>query len=375
MESVFELTGDLIDRYLIDLLSFLLKSDHDSYILSIKANKTDNLSTKKISVKKNKIIFIYSEKPEDRFIEFVKNNTDIEEKNLKKAEISSLERKIRLGKALNELGLIDYTMLWKLVYDHQKTLLDEIVGINSGEYNVDERTYESSENIRLDIPIENFILNNIRKINSEDMLNKHFSIGEKIFLIGKDPISNVELEPYEKHILELCFLYKNIDRILEKSELSKSDTLKYLHFFYLIGILSDKKNLEKQNNVSGDGLASISFSSYEEALKHYNVKYTMIYKILSKEIGPIAISILSKSIDDIRDNLPVFLKGAEIGKNGALVEKKVLKKVWYHDYETYSAEFVRGLEELLYAQIFAVKKNLGVYYENQILKWLKGIGN
>ncbi|MCK5222220.1 MAG: hypothetical protein KAR14_11620, partial [Candidatus Aminicenantes bacterium] len=66
---------------------------------------------------------------------------------------------------------------------------------------------------------------------------------------------------------------------------------------------------------------------------------------------------------------------AEIDKNGRLIDKKILKKVWYHDFENHSSEFVRGLEELLYAQIFAVKKNLGIDYENQILRWLKGTGN
>ena len=193
---------------------------------------------------------------------------------------------------------------------------------------------------------------------------------------NKNPELPADILPFEQHVLNLCIKLRNMDMILKESELKEKDTLKYIYYFYLIDVLSTEKPSKIGENLKEDYLSmNISFSSYEEALKHYNIKFEMIYKIISKEIGPVALSILSNSIDDIRDNLPVFLKGAEIDKNGKLIDKKILKKVWYHDYENHSSEFVRGLEELLYAQIFAVKKNLGIDYENQILRWLKGTGN
>lgn len=182
--------------------------------------------------------------------------------------------------------------------------------------------------------------------------------------------------PYEKHILKVCKKHRELDRIIEKSELMETDTLKYIYYYFLIDVIStEKTSVKKELGGREYNSISISFSSYEEALRHYNLKFEMIFKLLSKEIGPVALSILSNSIDDIRDNLPIFLKNAEIDKNGKLVEKKILKKVWYHDFENHASDFVRGLEELLYAQIYAVKKNLGIEYENQILKWLKGTGS
>ena len=49
--------------------------------------------------------------------------------------------------------------------------------------------------------------------------------------------------------------------------------------------------------------------------------------------------------------------------------------MWYHDFDEHIGEFLRGLEEILYTEIYAVKKHLGVEYEQQVLKWISGIEN
>ena len=101
----------------------------------------------------------------------------------------------------------------------------------------------------------------------------------------------------------------------------------------------------------------------------------MIYKMLSKEIGPISLSVLMKAVEDVMDNLPGYLQKVKFMSNGSINEELVLKSVWYHDFDENIGEFLRGLEEILYAEIFVVKKHMGVEYEQQVLKWIKGTGN
>jgi hypothetical protein len=100
----------------------------------------------------------------------------------------------------------------------------------------------------------------------------------------------------------------------------------------------------------------------------------MVFRVLSKEIGPIALSILQKAITRIGDNLPACLRRARLRAGGGLEEEPVLKSLWYQDFERTIGEFLRGLEEILYAQIYAVKRHLGVEVEQQILKWLNRNG-
>jgi len=372
MDHVFEMKGVFNSSDIVEILSMILKSDKQECKLEL----TINDHSKKILIKNNKISFIYSNDLKENFYEYLKNNTGLEESDLDKAKASVFGNGSRLGKELVESDLITYEELWSYVENHQKLLLKNISESVSGEYNLDWGSVDISENIELNIPIESFLLEKIRNNEFADFIQVKFEIVNELFIINKNPELPADILPFEQHVLSLCLKLRDIDLILRASELKEADTLKYIYYFYLIDVLSTEKKPVPEIDLKEDYLSmNISFSSYEEALKHYNIKFEMIYKIVSKEIGPVALSILSNSIDDIRDNLPVFLKGAEIDKNGRLIEKKILKKVWYHDFENHSSEFVRGLEELLYAQIFAVKKNLGIDYENQILRWLKGTGN
>lgn len=97
--------------------------------------------------------------------------------------------------------------------------------------------------------------------------------------------------------------------------------------------------------------------------------------MLTKEIGPVALSILYRAIEDIHENLPAYLQNIELTPDGRLPEDTISKALWYHDFSKNVGEFLRGLEEILYAEIFAVKRHLGVEHEQQVLKWLNGIGN
>ncbi len=372
MNHVSKMNGSFTDSDIVEVLSMILKSGHKECKLEL----TVDDHSKKIIIKNNKINFIYSDDLKGNLFEYLKKNTNLQESDLDKVKETALENGSRLGKELIMSDLISYDQLWNYVNNHQKLLLKNISGYVSGEYNVDWSSGEISENIELNIPIENFILEKIRNNEFADVIREKFEIVNELFIRNKNPELPSDILPFELHVLSLCIKLKDINMILKESELKEEDTLKYIYYFHLIDILSTEKPLKTGEELKDDYLSmNISFSSYEEALKHYNIKFEMIYKIVSKEIGPVALSILSNSIDDIRDNLPVFLKGAEIDKNGRLIDKKILKKVWYHDFESHSSEFVRGLEELLYAQIFAVKKNLGIDYENQILRWLKGTGN
>ena len=97
--------------------------------------------------------------------------------------------------------------------------------------------------------------------------------------------------------------------------------------------------------------------------------------MLSKEIGPVAHSILSDAITAILESIPPCFQNLEIRRDGRIDEKSVMKSIWYENFDENSNEFLRGLEEILYAEIYAVKRHLGKDHEKLILQWIRESGN
>ncbi len=368
MGTVAELKGSFSKTNIIEVFSEIIKSEISGCHLVI----NEGPYSKKIWIKAGLIKFVYTDDPDESYCNFLRTEFKIKETDLNKAIELKKKGNIRLGKACTSLGIMDYGQLWESVIGHQKFLLNSINNCKKGDYSIELQGNSDRENIRIDLPLVKYILEFIRSDFGSGKYSKYFDNIKEVYLTEKGKTIFPDLNPFESHILELLRKTVNVQEIINTSELNKDDTLKYIYYFFLIDMLTERKLEIKENSINADLNLSSSFSSYEEALRHYNIKFEMIFKLLTKEIGPVALSILSNSIDEIRDNLPVFLRSLEMDKNGKLNEKKVVKKMWYHDFESYSFEFVRGLEEVLYAQIYAVRKNLGIDYEHQVLKWLNG---
>ncbi len=118
-----------------------------------------------------------------------------------------------------------------------------------------------------------------------------------------------------------------------------------------------------------------TFTSFEETLQYYNARFEYIYRVLSKEIGPVAHSILFDAITAIMESIHPCFQNLEIRSDGRIDEKSIMKSVWYENFNENSNEFLRGLEEILYAEIYAVKRHLGKEQEKLILQWIRECGN
>jgi hypothetical protein len=174
-------------------------------------------------------------------------------------------------------------------------------------------------------------------------------------------------------VLDLVKRHGRAKTVLEKSELLPADTMRILYSLLRLHIVSSDGHDEAAGaeHEAGGG----HFKSFDEALDFYNQKYTYIYKMLSREIGPVAVSILNQALSEIVDNIPSYFKNATLTSSGGIDTKVVLKAVWYLDFTRTYREFIRALEEILYAEIYAVKKHLGREYEQSILQWLRETGD
>lgn len=368
MNSFFPSEGEISKNTFHEILVYILRES-----INCSLSLEDDFSTRTIFIKNRKIFFTESTNSDENFGKFLIKKEIITKAQLDKASKYMKDDNIRFGKSLVKMGVFNYEKLFHWVEEHLKWIAYSCFDVKKGHYKIDSLNIKMQENIFLDLDIMKFLLNGIRNYKDYLFIMNKMERVEKIYIINSSLIPSIAFKKYEFHIINLIKEYNLIETVIAKSELSTSDTIKILFFLILTGIASENREDYQKTLNDKDTIVNSprSFSSYQEAMKYYNVKYEMIYKMLSKEIGPIAISILSSSIESVKDNLPHYMKNITLDQNGRIIENKILKKIWYNDFDENLPTFLKGLEEILYAEIFAVKKNLGEVYEKQLFKWMR----
>jgi len=359
--------GDLSKNRFQEVVAFIFK---EKINCSLKINYNNH--TKTIYFRNDEIFFAESSNREENFGNFLIKKGIITKDQFDLASVYMKDNGIRFGRSLVKIKVFTYENLFHWVEEHLRWIALSCFEIDKGKYLIDSLDLKKMENIGLNLDVLRFIVTGFRYLNDYSYIRELIEKVDDIYLINPELISLMDLKKFEFHIFDLLKTNNRVSDILEKSELSSDDTYKILYMFFLTGVISEKKTGIGKDIKNTLNIVSSPrfFSSYNEALKYYNSKYEMIFKMLSKEIGPIAISILSGAIESISEKLPSYLKDITIKATGKLNEDQILKKVWYNDFEENLPFFLKGLEEILYAEIFAVKKNLGVDYEKQILKWI-----
>lgn len=374
----------MMDNHYFPLEGKLGQGDIYSILYHIHKNSISGLLVveteghrKQLVIEDRKIVFALSERKEDAFGDHLLKNDVITRELFNRTGRYMEEKKIRFGRALIELGYLNYDQLWTWILDHLKSIVYSFFDINAGTYRIVTNPERGIENIVLDMDIIGLIVEGMRRFKSMDFLEAKFEIVEHLYVSNTRMLTNMDLKPYEMHVFGLVKRDSDLGNILRTSELLEFDTLRLLYLFLVVEAISTRRGFQETDSVSlEENVGGLStFTSFDDALKHYNMKYELIYKTLSKEIGPISLSILLKSIEDILENLPTYLQKIQLNTDGRIDEETVLKSLWYHDFDKNIGDFLRGLEEILYTEVYAVKKHLGTEYEQQVLKWINGIGN
>ena len=372
-------TGDLKEGDIYSILYYIFKNSI-SGTLVINAENVE----KKMFMENRKIVFAASNGKEDSLGDYLLKNNLIDKDIYHKTGQYMEKNNKRFGRALIELGYFNYEQLWTWIPNHLQAIVSSFFDIKSGTYRILTGLERQKENIVLDMDILSVIVEGMRGFESTSFLEKKFSDIEHLYVTDSRTMTQLDLKPYEIHVFDLVRRGPHMKDILKRSELLEFDTLRLLYLFLTLEIISPQKNAKtkEKSGIStvketweGRGINVSTFNSFEEALRYYNMKYEIIYKVMLKEIGPISLSLLLKAVEDIMEKLPSYFQKIQLNPDGTINEELILKSVWYHDFDEHIGEFVRGLEEILYTEIYAVKKHLGVEYEQQVLKWINGIGN
>ncbi len=330
--------------------------------------------TKTLWLQDGAVVFAQSSLADDSFGCFLRQRGVIDEAQFEKSRRRMQKNKIRHGRALLEMGLITPELLWSEIAAHLSSIVFSLFPLRSGRYDIGSLPESARENIRLALPVPEAIASGVRLIADEEFIASRF---EADIMLYPAPVksSAAALRPYEAHVLSLVGDATPLDQVIRQSELLRFDTLKVLYLLLKLQLICDRKQPARQPTPNVAHNLPTTFTSFEETLQYYNAKFEYIFRVLSKEIGPVAHSILSDSITAILESIPPCFHDLRHRPDGRVDEKSIMKSIWYENFADNSNEFLHGLEEILYSEIYAVKRHLGKDHEKSILRWIRESGN
>jgi hypothetical protein len=151
--------------------------------------------------------------------------------------------------------------------------------------------------------------------------------------------------------------------ISKESEIGDNETLKVLYALICTGLVrikGKKVYALDQDFVPEDTLHSVIIS--------FNQMYGHVFRYMVREVGPIAENVLEKYLGGLRDGRKEVFGGVKLHKDGTLDAALIERNLNRLPEDQRRMLLVDSLNELLYAELLAVKRTLGSDHEANIVR-------
>lgn len=268
----------------------------------------------------------------------------------------------RLGKALVEGGVLSPKDLWWAIEQQVREIVWSIFSWEDGYFHFEEDDRPNREKITVDLDVEALIVEGIRRIDGSGPVQEHF-LGTESVLTRTNIDPPLELEPHENHVIELIDGVRTIEEVCRESEIGEAETRKVLHAYVSVGVLEPKGQKGRESAEPKDG-----GDDYAGMIELYNEMYRHLFRHMSGEVGPIAEIILEKYLNELKDRPDSLFERVRLQRDGSLDPEQLGENVLRIEAATRKNELVEALNELLYAELLAVKRTLGASHESQLIQ-------
>lgn len=360
------LQGNLTEFPFAQLL-FRCWQREKSGCLKIKKDEVE----KRLYIEKGEIAVKKDSFPEKNFLQNLVEKNILNSSSHKEHENSASLNDSSLIKALIELDTFSPSKLWELMETFFKEDLFPVFDWSQGEYLLDSADLPIEPGVLFKIQTLNFILEGVRKMKNIDLIKAHIPPEDSAIQILQPHYQNqIKLEPPEKYLLEVIAEKNELKTICESSELGEKETQKTLFALSSLGIIGTPQESAKESFSQESAPAG-----FNKTLDAFNEKCIYIYKYISKEIGPVALNVLGKCLEEIKDHLSPLSQRIEMGPDGRIKMDSLLKTKISLFSEEDRKVLLRDLNEILAAEVLAVKKTLGNEHERALVENLKRQGN
>jgi hypothetical protein len=221
------------------------------------------------------------------------------------------------------------------------------------------------------IDIPGLILEGIRGLADDGPLAGALPAGGE--LLRRLPTSSPAafgLSRAERYVLGLLEPPKSLADICGASDIGEPATRRALLALVLLGLAGTAGPKPKTAKFGAD----LSLAAMDRLLALFNAKCAFIFKHISKEVGPVALPLVGKAVDEVRSRLDPAFQAAELKPDGRFELKSLLKVNANIVGDECRRSMLRSMDEILAAEVLAVKRTLGPEHEAALVRSLEKVG-
>ncbi|MBN2244694.1 MAG: DUF4388 domain-containing protein [Candidatus Aminicenantes bacterium] len=326
--------------------------------------------TEKIDFINGDVLASRSSFPKDSFLIYLKKFNLIKPNAVDKCNIYAKDKSVSQITALIEMQLVTASDLWDHMQNFLKYHIQPMFDWDEAEFFFDSEHPYPEEDVLISLSTLDLILEATRKMENFKLMNRLIpEENATLEILYPAHFNQLRLDLSESYLFQIIQDKKNLGEIVKVSELGEKETKKRIYRLLALGVLGLPK----------DKYAKISHQELTQAdllriINAFNEKCIYIFRYLSKEIGPVALNLLKKTLDDTRIHLPPQLRHIALDNDGKMRTDSILKINPVKASDKDSKEVLRGLNEILAAEMLTVKKALGNEHESILIKSLQKAG-
>jgi hypothetical protein len=277
---------------------------------------------------------------------------------------------VSIIRALLEIPLVEPARLWALLEGFVKEEAYSLFDREEGEFELGPlSTPRGPALISLFVP--NLILEGARRMTNDRIIARLLPPdGETIQSLEPYFLDLLDLLPHERYVLGLLETPRTLAELYGSSDLGKRESRRTLSVFLCLGLAGTRPPRPKTGKLP----AEMSLADMDKVFGLFNAKCSYIFKYISKEIGPVALSVIGNSLEDVRSRLDPAFQSLELKADGRIELKALLKTSMNFIGDENRRGLLRSMDEILVAEVLAVKRTLGSGHESALVRSLERIG-
>jgi hypothetical protein len=277
-----------------------------------------------------------------------------------------------LVRALIDLGIFPAIRLWELMKAFFEEGMFPLFNWEQAEFSFEPIDSGQSPSLIQGLSLSRIIMEGVRRMGNFAVIERHLPPPEEAILAltgrAADP---AELASHEKYVLSAVERPINIEEICASSELGARETKRVLFALLAAGFIGSAQAGMKNART---GL-EYSLGDMDRLFGVFNDRFAYLYRFVSKELGPVAPHIIEKSLDEIRDRIDPVFHDCEVKSDGRIELRSLPRKNLGVSSDDGKRSLLRSFDEILAAEVLAVKRTLGNGHEAALVKGMERIGD